>query len=49
MYSLLYEEKKRSKFLVLRPGGRKNFLPIESHTTDTFKRLVQDNLFTARL
>ena len=35
-YCLLNDKKERSKYLVLRPGARKNLTVIESHTTDTF-------------
>ena len=32
-----------SKYLVLGPGEQKSLFIIESHTTDTFKRLDQDD------
>ena len=42
-YSLLNEIKKLPKYLVIGPSAQRTFRLIESHTTDTFKRLVQDN------
>ena len=36
-------QKRRSKYLVQVPGARKNLRVIESHTTDTFYRVVKEN------